>query len=287
MNGNYIKINRKILDWEWYGNINTKVLFLHMLLKANWKQGKFEGKIIEKGSFVSSIPKLALETDLTAREIRTAIEHLKATGELTAKSNSKYTVFTINNYCSYQVSDTQNGSQSTDERHSNDILLTGKRHSNDRLTTTIEEVKKGRREEFKEEEEGKKKDIKDIVAPSKAVATFPENSFEMICVNTLIHSCLDNFPASKVPTTEVEKTIWCDHIEKMKRLDHRSEEDIKEAMKFAITDQFWKSNIRSTKKFREKFETLLLQSKNKKPNKAPVVRQERHEKLRKWAEDGE
>ena len=30
----YVKISRKILDWEWYTDINTKVLFLHILLKA-------------------------------------------------------------------------------------------------------------------------------------------------------------------------------------------------------------------------------------------------------------
>lgn len=132
----YIKLSRKLMDWEWYSNINTCRLFIHMLLKANWKDGKFEGKIIPRGSFVSSLPKLAEETALTIREIRTAISHLKSTGEVTYKSHSKYTVFTVVNYVLYQTSDTQN-----------DIQATDKRHSIDSLTTTIEEkkeVKKGR-----------------------------------------------------------------------------------------------------------------------------------------------
>lgn len=129
----YIKISRKILEWGWYKDINTKVLFLHFLLKANWKDGKFLDKDISRGSFVSSIPKLSEETALTAREIRTAISHLKSTGEVTARSYSKYTVFTIKNYDSYQSSDTQNDRQAT-----------GKRHSNDIQTTTIEERKKER-----------------------------------------------------------------------------------------------------------------------------------------------
>lgn len=126
----YIKLSRNILNWEWYENINTCRLFIHMLLKANWKDGKFEGKVIPRGSFVSSLPKLAEETALTIREVRTAITHLKLTGELTYKSYSKYTVFTVKNYCLYQTSDIQN-----------DIQATGKRHSNDILTTTIEEKK--------------------------------------------------------------------------------------------------------------------------------------------------
>lgn len=126
----YIKLDRKLMNWEWYGNINTCRLFIHMLLKANWKDGKFEGKVIPRGSFVSSLPKLAEETQLTVREVRTAISHLKSTREVTCKTCSKYTVFTVNNYCYYQMSDTQN-----------DIHATGKRHSNDSQTTTIEERK--------------------------------------------------------------------------------------------------------------------------------------------------
>ena len=41
--GNYIKVSRKILKWGWYKNKNTKVVFLHCLLMANWKNGEFEG----------------------------------------------------------------------------------------------------------------------------------------------------------------------------------------------------------------------------------------------------
>lgn len=129
----YIKLNRKIMEWEWYGNINTCRLFIHMLLRANWKDGRFEGKVIPRGSFVSSLPKLAEETALTIREVRTAISHLKSTGEVTCKTYPKYTVFTVKNYCEYQQSDMQNDSQTTDKRHSNDIL-----------TTTIEEKKEGK-----------------------------------------------------------------------------------------------------------------------------------------------
>lgn len=129
----YIKLNRKIMEWEWYGNINTCRLFIHMLLRANWKDGRFEGKVIPRGSFVSSLPKLADETALTIREVRTAISHLKSTGEVTCKTYPKYTVFTVKNYCEYQQSDMQNDSQTTDKRHSNDIL-----------TTTIEEKKEGK-----------------------------------------------------------------------------------------------------------------------------------------------
>ena len=132
----YIKISRKMLDWEWYLNINTKVLFIHMLLKANWKECKFEGTTVPRGSFVSSIRKLSEETGLTEREVRTSISHLKTTHELTCYSMQKYTVFTVVNYDVYQSCDKQNDTRATHERQ-----------TNDKLTTTIEEkkeIKKGR-----------------------------------------------------------------------------------------------------------------------------------------------
>lgn len=102
-----------------------------MLLKANWKDGKFEGKVIPRGSFASSLAKLADETDLTIREVRTAISHLETSGELTIKRHSKYSVFTIKNYHYYQ----ENDNQSTNKRHSVDIQ-----------TTTIEEKKERKKE---------------------------------------------------------------------------------------------------------------------------------------------
>lgn len=132
----YIKVSRSMLDWEWYSDINTSRLFIHMLLKANWKDGNFKGTTVPRGSFVSSIRKLADETSLTEREVRTAINHLKTTGEVTHKSTSKYSVFTVVNYDLYQSNDTQSVSQTTSERQSNDIQ-----------TTTIEEGKKERRKE--------------------------------------------------------------------------------------------------------------------------------------------
>lgn len=129
-----------MLDWEWYSDINTCRLFIHMLLKANWKEGKFQGTTVSRGSFVSSLPKLSEETKLTIREVRTAISHLKMTGELTVRSQSKYSVFTVVNYNQYQTNDMQNDSHLTCNRQSNDIQ-----------TTTIEEGKKERKEDIKKD----------------------------------------------------------------------------------------------------------------------------------------
>lgn len=103
-----------------------------------------------------------------------------------------------------------------------------------------------------------------VIEPTDAPEKNHAGDFEYQCVDMLIRSCIAVFPNSKVPRTEDEKRKWAIEIERMKRLDGRSEADIIEALTYATTDGFWKSNIRSTKKFREKFETLIVQSRAKK-----------------------
>lgn len=131
--------------------------------------------------------------------------------------------------------------------------------SDDRINKNDDSFKQSKVKESKV-----KKNNKSIVARTVPVpATFPDDSFEMSCVNSLLCSCLAQLPGAKVPETEKEKGDWCIHIDRMKRLDRRTETEIREALEFAIRDSFWKTNIRSTKKFREKFETLLLQARGK------------------------
>lgn len=115
----------------------------------------------------------------------------------------------------------------------------------------------------------------------------PIGDFEYQCVDMLIKSCIAVFPNSKVPKSETEKRKWAMEIERMKRIDKRSETDIIEALTFATTDGFWKSNIRSTKKFREKFETLIVQSRtnrtrNFQQNPRNMTTEQYAESIRGW-----
>lgn len=148
----FIKIHRKMLDWEWYKDTNTFCLFLHCLLIANWKDGKFMGYEIPRGSFVSSYSQLAQQTSMSIQNVRTAINHLKSTGELTVNSHTKFSVFTVVNYNRYQ----------DDNRQANKQLTNNQQATNKQLTT-IEEYK-----EYKEKEEVKevKNNNKRFVPPT-------------------------------------------------------------------------------------------------------------------------
>ena len=103
MNDGWIKLHRKIIDWEWYDDPNTLRVFLHCLLLANHADIKWRGQIIKKGSFVSSYSKLAEQLKLTPRQIRTAIEKLKNTENVSGEWHSQYSIITIKNWSSYQV----------------------------------------------------------------------------------------------------------------------------------------------------------------------------------------
>lgn len=135
-NGNWIKLNRAILDWEWYDDVNVARVFIHLLLTANYEPKNWHGIQIERGQRVISIGGLAEETGLTVRQTRTALDKLKSTGELTSRATNKYTLVTIENYSKFQDvkhdSDKQNGKQhdkrATNERQTNDNNIRNKEY---------------------------------------------------------------------------------------------------------------------------------------------------------------
>lgn len=102
VNNNFIKLSRKILEWQWYTDEHTKTLFIHCLLKANWKEGNFKGVVVNRGEFITSLQKLANETGLTIKQVRTAINHLELTGEIESKSIICGRLIIVVNYDLYQ-----------------------------------------------------------------------------------------------------------------------------------------------------------------------------------------
>ena len=102
LEGGFILLHRSILRWEWYGDLNTARLFIHLLLTVNYEPQRWQGIAVERGQRVASLAKLADETGLTVKQVRTALEHLKRTGEVTHKATSKYGLFTVNHYDRYQ-----------------------------------------------------------------------------------------------------------------------------------------------------------------------------------------
>lgn len=116
----WVKLHRKILKWQWYTDIPCRILFEHLLFTVNHKPNKWLKYNIEAGQKITSLGKLALETGLSLRQVRTALDKLKSTGELTCRSDNKFTLITIVNYTQYQIDDRQSDNQVTSQRQTDD-----------------------------------------------------------------------------------------------------------------------------------------------------------------------
>jgi len=99
----FIKIHRKLLEWEWYDDNNVKVLFLHLLLKANYKDKKYRGETLKAGTVLTSRDILANELSLSVKQVRTALDKLAKTNEVAIKTSGKGTNIQLVNYKKYQV----------------------------------------------------------------------------------------------------------------------------------------------------------------------------------------
>jgi len=120
MSTGWIKLHRQLLEWEWYDDINTSRLFVHLMLTANHKDNNWRGIQIKRGSRLTSLDKLSSETNLSVSKIRTAIKKLISTNEIASKSHSQHTVFTMINYDMYQDDDKENDKPVTNESQTND-----------------------------------------------------------------------------------------------------------------------------------------------------------------------
>lgn len=145
----YIKIYRSMLDWEWYDDTNTKMVFLHLLLNANWKESKYHGFDVPKGGLVIGLESLAETLGISVQSTRTSLNHLKSTGEITIKSTNKFSIVTIANWEKFQGSDDEINKQINKQ-------LTNNQQTTNKQLTTEEEYKNKR---IKEYNKGKPKTI--------------------------------------------------------------------------------------------------------------------------------
>ena len=111
MYAGYIKLHRKLLEWEWYSDTNVKIVFLHCLLMANHDDTKWRGATIERGTFVTSYDKMSRELHISVKALRLALDKLKKTGELAIQGASHGTTIKVVKYEKYQCADIDKGKQ--------------------------------------------------------------------------------------------------------------------------------------------------------------------------------
>lgn len=158
----FIKLYKKIENWQWYKDSTTLHLFIDLLLDANYEDSKVGFEIIKRGQCLTSLKRMHERTGLTIKQIRTALDKLEKSGEIGKQTTSRNSIITINKYNDYQEK--------------------GKQTANKRQTKgNIKEYK-----EYQEEKEYIKESIsKDI--PKKVEKKY----FESLKVNTLFNEFLE------------------------------------------------------------------------------------------------
>ena len=105
MQNGYVYINRDIEHWEWYKNANTHRVFMHLLLTVNTEDGRYQGHVIKRGETVTGRKALSLALGLTESHVRTALNNLTKTGDISQKPTSKFTTITVCNWEYYNGGD--------------------------------------------------------------------------------------------------------------------------------------------------------------------------------------
>lgn len=129
----WIKLHRKILNWEWYGDVNVCRVYIHLLLTANFEEKKWNGIVLNKGDCTFTLGSLSEILNLSCQQIRTALEKLKTSNNITILSTSRYHRINITKYNSFLGEELNNKIDNFDNQQK-------KQRSNNKSSTSLKEI---------------------------------------------------------------------------------------------------------------------------------------------------
>lgn len=99
----FIKLSDDLPNWAWYGDNNTLSVYIRLLIGAVWRETEYQNTTLQRGQIATTLPKIAKENGITERQARTILDRLKATGRVSVKTTSKFSIITLNNYdCAFE-----------------------------------------------------------------------------------------------------------------------------------------------------------------------------------------
>ena len=99
----------------------------------------------------------------------------------------------------------------------------------------------------------------------RAKRIYEADSDEMVLVNFFISEIRKNDPKFKEPN----KQTWADEFRKLIELDQRDKSEISKLIRWVQQDAFWKSNILSPRKLKEKYSALVIKMNDEHSNEPP------------------
>jgi uncharacterized phage protein (TIGR02220 family) len=104
----WIKLHRNIISWEWSSKPGHVAVFLHLLLRANYRKTTWRKQVINAGQIVTGRRQLSVATGLSEAQIRVILNDLESSREITRESFNRFSVITIVNWIKYQVNEEDN-----------------------------------------------------------------------------------------------------------------------------------------------------------------------------------
>lgn len=101
-NGGFIILDRKLLEWQYFRNASAVHLWITILLKANWKDGKLYEETIPRGSLATSISSLSRDTCLSPSTIKRWLTRFEEAGMIERKTTNRWTIIKVLNYSTFQ-----------------------------------------------------------------------------------------------------------------------------------------------------------------------------------------
>lgn len=253
-NKGWVSLHRALQDhWVWMDKPFSKgQAWVDLVMSANHKDNKVllgnELIDVNRGQFITSEIKLMEKWGWSKTKVRSFLKLLQSDSMIVKMSDKKKTTITIVNYGVWQDTETTKEPQKNHEETMEELQKdTNNNDNNDNNENNINNNRHNKSSD-------KSSKIK-----------YEEDSFEILAVNYLASQILKLNPNARVPDTLQEKQKWAVHIDRMKRLDKRSEHDIKIMLKYATEHPFWQSNILCTEKFRKQFDRLVIEKNKKKP----------------------
>lgn len=202
----WIKVHRKLVDWEWYNDINVKVVFLHLLLTANHKEKQWKGQTILRGQKLTSIEHLADDVGLTIQQTRTALKKLKSTHEITIKTTNKNTLITIEKFNNYQFETDEDNKQNNKQFNN---LITNNQQTNNKQITTNKNEKNDNNDNIKKEKNKKRKTFEEVLAENNCSEELESS----------IRDFIDMRKTIKKPMTSKALELLFKNLEKLTNLE--------------------------------------------------------------------
>ncbi|MEF2243999.1 hypothetical protein [Paenibacillus sp. IITD108] len=249
----WIKLHRKILDNPIVcKDSDYLAVWTYLLLNATHKEysAVFSGQKITllPGQLITGRKSISEQFNISESKVQRILKTFENDQQIEQQTSNKNRIISILSWTEYQ-----------DVEQQNEQPVNNKRTTTEQQVNTNKNVKNVKNERMKE------------------VKEYSRETLEL--TNHLIDLMQLNNPKVKIPSN---LNSWHDAMDKIQRIDKYEYLQIRSVIDWCQNDSFWKANILSAPKLREKMGTLIIQMQRNGGNRSKPLSQ--FEKIMKIAE---